>query len=99
MELFFVTVIGACIGVIVRYVLPERSTYGLLLLPAVAAAATAITWVGLLWAANLTFDGTWIWVAALTAAIVAPVAMALWLPGRRATQDEQLFERVASGKA
>ena len=99
MELFFVTVIGACIGVIVRYVLPERSTYGLLLLPAVAAAATAITWVGLLWAANLTFDGTWIWVAALTAAVVAPVAMALWLPGKRATEDEQLFQRLSSGKA
>lgn len=99
MELFFVTVIGACIGVIVRYVLPERSTYGLLLLPAVAAAATAITWVGLLWAANLTFDGTWIWVAALTAAVVAPVAMALWLPGKRATEDEQLFQRISSGKA
>lgn len=99
MELFFVTVIGACIGVVVRYVLPERSTYGLLLLPAVAAAATAITWVGLLWAANLTFDGTWIWVAALAAAVIAPVAMALWLPGRRAAEDEQLFQRLSSGKA
>lgn len=99
MELLFVTVIGAGLGLLARYLLPERSTYGVLLLPAVGAAATAITWVGLLWAANLTFDGTWIWVAALTAAVVTPIAVALWLPRRRATQDEQLFERVASGKA
>ena len=59
MELLFVTVIGAGIGLIVRYVLPSRGTYGVLLVPAISAAATAITWVALLWAGQ-TFDGTYL---------------------------------------
>ena len=54
MELLFVTVIGAGIGLIVRYVLPSRGTYGVLLVPAISAAATAITWVALLWAGLVT---------------------------------------------
>ncbi|HQG69615.1 MAG TPA: hypothetical protein PL156_04620, partial [Rhodoglobus sp.] len=76
MELLFVTVIGAGIGLIVRYVLPSRGTYGVLLVPAISAAATAITWVALLWAGQ-TFDGTWIWVASLAAAVAAGIAAAV----------------------
>ena len=40
MELVYVTVIGAAIGLLARYVLPGRRTYGILLLPAAAAAAS-----------------------------------------------------------
>ncbi len=99
MELLFVTVLGAGIGFVVRYLVPQRDAYGILLLPAVGAAATAITWVGLLWAARLTFDGTWIWVAALAAAVLASLAFAILLPRRRAEEDEQLFAKLSAGKA
>ncbi len=98
MELLFVTVIGAGLGLIVRYIMPQRGTYGLLLLPAVAASATAITWVSLLWAGQ-TFDGTWIWVTSLAAAVIAPVVAALVLPKRRAEADTQLFAQISGGKA
>ena len=37
MELLFVIVIAAGIGGAVRYLIPQRGTYGLLLLPAVGA--------------------------------------------------------------
>jgi len=98
MELLFVTVIGAGLGLIVRYLMPQRGTYGELLLPAIAASATAITWVALLWAGQ-TFDGTWIWVASLAAAVIAPVVAAALLPRRRAEADAQLFVQISGGKA
>lgn len=98
MELLFVTVIGAGIGLLVRYVLPSRGTYGVLLLPAISAAATAVTWVALLWAGQ-TFDGTWIWVASLAAAIAAGVVAAVMLPRRRVDADARLFAQLSGGKA
>lgn len=98
MELLFVTVIGAGLGLIARYALPQRTTYGLLLLPAIGAAVTSAVWVALLWA-GLTFDGTWIWVASLGAAIAAAVLTAVFLPRRRAHEDTELFERLSRASA
>jgi hypothetical protein len=88
MELLFVLVIAAGIGAVLRYVLPKRRTYGLLLLPAIAVAATAVVWVGLLWL-GWTFDGTWIWVASLGAGFAAALISGLALPRVRANTDER----------
>lgn len=99
MELLFVTVIGAGIGAIIRYTLPQRGAYGVLLLPAITAAASAIVWVGLLWAFRLAFDGTWIWVASIGAAVVAGLIVALVLPRRRDEHDARLLTELSGGKA
>jgi hypothetical protein len=93
MELLFVTVIGAGIGFIARYVLPGREHHGALLLPALAAATTAAVWVILLWA-GLTFDGGWIWVISLAAAFVVSVALARLLPRRRVEHDDRMLHRL-----
>jgi len=98
MELLFVTVIGAGLGLILRYAMPNRGTHGILLLPGISAAATAITWVALLWAGQ-TFDGTWIWVASLTAAVIAPIVAGILVPRRRAEEDAQLFTKLSGSKA
>lgn len=98
MELLFVTVIGACLGLIIRYITPSRGTYGVLLLPAIAAAATAITWVALLWAGQ-TFDGGWIWVASLAASVIASVVAAVRLPRQRSDSDAKLFAELSGSKA
>jgi hypothetical protein len=98
MELFFVVVIGIGIGAVLRYVLPSRTSYGMLLLPAVAGAATAIVWVGLLWL-GLTFDGTWIWVASLAAGFAAALAAALILPRRREAHDRRKLHELSGGLA
>lgn len=98
MELVYVTVIAAAIGAIVRYVLPGRRSYGMLLLPAVAAAVTATVWVGLLWL-GWTFDGGWIWAVALTAGGLAAILSALFLVRTRATGDERLLHHLSGGKA
>jgi hypothetical protein len=98
MELLFVTVIGAGIGGLVRYILPQRGTYGVLLLPAVAAAATAIVWVALVWL-GFTFDGAWIWVVSLLAGGLAALATALVLPRRRVSNDARRLTELSGGKA
>lgn len=93
MELLFVTVIGASISLGVRYLVPGRQTHGLLLVPAVGAAATAVVWVVCLWL-GLTFDGGWIWLVALVLGPLASVAVALALPKRRKAADAALLERL-----
>lgn len=94
MELVFVTVIAAGIGGIVRYLLPGRDAYGIGLLPAIAASTTAAVWVALVWL-GLTFDGGWIWVISLVAGTLAPIVLALVLPGRRRAADDELFARLS----
>jgi cyanate permease len=98
MELLFVTVIGAGLGALVRYTLPQRGTYGALLLPAAAAAVTAAVWVGLVWV-GLTFDGTWIWVFSLFAGGAAALVLALVLPRRRVAEDAQRLAQLSGGRA
>lgn len=94
MELLFVTVIAACIGLLVRYVTPGRDTYGALILPALAASVAAVVWVALVWF-GWTFDGTWIWVASLTTATIAPIVTAAVLPGRRRRADAEMLETLS----
>ena len=97
MELLFVTVLGAGIGFIARYAFPQRRTYGILLLPAIAAAVTSVVWIALLWI-GLTFDGTWIWVASLGAAVGASIATALILPRRRDESDAKLLTELSGAR-
>lgn len=98
MELAYVTVIGAALGALARYALPGRRTYGLLLLPAIAAAVTAAVWVGLLWL-GWTFDGGWIWVVSLVAGGVSAIIAALLIVRYRANADDALLHRLSAGRA
>lgn len=98
MELLYVTVIGAFIGLALRYLLPGRDSYGLLLLPAVGAAATAAIWVALVWA-GLTFDGGWIWVAALVGGGVISIVTILLVVRTRKVGDERRLHVLSGGRA
>jgi uncharacterized membrane protein YeaQ/YmgE (transglycosylase-associated protein family) len=98
MELVYVTVIGAAIGLFARYVLPGRRSYGLFLLPAAAAAVTATVWAGLVWA-GWKFDGGWIWLVSLAAATVTSLLIPLLLPRYRENHDSRLMHHLSSGKA
>lgn len=98
MELLFVTVIAAGLGGLIRYLLPQRGTYGSLLLPAVSAAVTAAIWVGLLWL-GWRFDGTWIWVVSLGAGAIAALATAVVLPRRRIAADARRLDVLSHGSA
>jgi quaternary ammonium compound-resistance protein SugE len=60
MELLFVVLGGIILGLIARYSAPRRHTNGVLLIPALGAAVSALVWVALTWA-GLKWDGGIIW--------------------------------------
>jgi hypothetical protein len=97
-ELIYVTVLGAGIGLLLRYVLPGRGAYGILLLPALGAAVTAAVWVALLWI-GWTFDGGWIWVVSLATAALAATTVALVVSRVRADADTHRLHVLSGGKA
>ena len=94
MELLFVTLGGAILGIGARYALPGRHTHGVALVPAIGAAVAAIVWVGLTWL-GWAWDGGWIWVVSLVAAGLVAAASAFLIGPRREQADAALFERLA----
>jgi hypothetical protein len=97
-ELLFVTLIAFCMGLVARYVLPGRDTYGLVLVPSVAAIVSAVVWVSLTWA-GLKFNGGWIWVASLVAAGVVSLVLVLVLPRLRRGHDHELLQKLSRPQA
>ncbi|MGX5695941.1 hypothetical protein ACWKWP_07060 [Agromyces soli] len=94
MELLFVALGGAILGLAARYLLPRRHTHGVVLVPAVGTAVAAVVWVALTWL-GWAWDGGWIWVVSLAASALASVATS-WFVGRaRERADAELFERLA----
>lgn len=96
-SLVYVTVVGAGLGVIARYVLPGRKTYGLVLLPAIGAAVAAATWVVVQWFALLEFPLTWI--VSLSGALVVSVVVALIVSRKRTVADAHHMHVLSGGKA
>ena len=94
MELLFVTLGGAILGIAARYALPRRQTHGVALVPSVGAASAAVVWVGLTWL-GWPWDGGWIWVVSLVAAGLAAAAVAFVIGPRRERADTARFERLA----
>ena len=95
MELLFVAVGGALLGLAARYVVPgDRHSYGVLLTPAIGAAVTSAVWVALLWA-GLTFDGGWIWLISLLVGTVAALVVPFVLPARRRAADQALLVELS----
>jgi hypothetical protein len=94
MELLFVVLGGAILGIAARYALPRRHAYGSALVPAIGAGVAAIVWVGLTWL-GWAWDAGWIWVVSLGAAALASVASVLVIGPRREHDDAALFERLA----
>ena len=94
MELLFITLAGAIIGLAARYLLPHRHTHGSALMPAIGVIASAVLWVGLTWA-GLKWDAGWIWVITLlgTAAIV--VVTDLVVGRMRTTHDAKLLATLS----
>jgi hypothetical protein len=94
MELLFVTLGGALLGLAARYAIPRRTFHGVVLVPAIGAAAAAVVWVALTWL-GLAWDGGWIWVISLVAAGLAAAAAAMLIGPRRERHDAELFAHLA----
>lgn len=94
MELLFITLGGALLGIAARYLVPRRSMHGVALVPAVGAGAAAVAWVALTWL-GLAWDGGWIWVISLVVSGLAAAAVAMAIGPRRERADAEAFTRLA----
>ncbi|WP_394768061.1 hypothetical protein [Lacisediminihabitans sp.] len=94
MELLFVTLGGAIIGLGLRYAFPGRETHGAALIPAVGAASASAIWAALTWA-GWKFDGGWIWVVSLVLAAALSVVLAVTISRRRRHADAEMLATLS----
>ncbi|MRX45392.1 hypothetical protein [Agromyces kandeliae] len=94
MELLFITLGGAILGLAARYAVPRREFHGVVLVPAVGAAVAAVVWVALTWL-GMAWDGGWIWVISLVASGAAAAGAAYLVGRRREEDDARTFARLA----
>ncbi|MEO8906803.1 MAG: hypothetical protein ABI310_01880 [Microbacteriaceae bacterium] len=98
MELLFISLAGAVIGLIARYVLPERHRHGSVLIPAIGTALAAVVWVALTWA-GLKWNGGWIWTITLGVTIILTFAVGLLVGELRKRSDNALLRSLSKGAA
>ena len=89
----FITLGGAALGALARYLVPGRREHGALLVPTVGAVAACAVWAVLTWA-GLAFDGGWIWLISLVLASAAALTVAVVLPRRRRSVDSAMLARL-----
>ena len=93
MELMFVALGGAILGLAARYALPRRLTHGSVLVPAVGTGVAALVWVVLTWL-GWAWDGGWIWWVSLVLAGVAAVVVDVLLGKRREAADLAMLHTI-----
>ncbi len=93
MELLFISLGGAILGLAARYSLPRRHLHGSVLIPAIGTAAAAVTWVALTWL-GMPWDGGWIWLIALVCSGLAAAGADVLIGRRREAADAELAERL-----
>jgi len=93
MELLFVALGGAILGLAARYALPRRLTHGSVLVPAVGTLVASAVWVALTWL-GWAWDGGWIWWVSLVAAALASVAVDLVVGRRREAADLAMLHSI-----
>jgi ABC-type branched-subunit amino acid transport system permease subunit len=93
MELLFIALGGAVLGLAARYALPGRQTHGAVLVPAIGTMVAAVVWVALTWF-GLPWDGGWIWWVTLGVTALASVAADLALERTRSAGDERMLHAL-----
>jgi len=93
MELLFVALGGAILGLAARYALPRRLTHGSVLVPAVGTGVAALVWVVLTWL-GWAWDGGWIWWVSFIVAGLAAVLVDILLGKRRETADLAMLHTI-----
>lgn len=96
MELLFVALAGAILGLGARYLLPNRHTHGSVLMPALGVSVACILWVALTWA-GLKWNGGWIWWITLVGTGVVVVVADLVIGRRRTAHDSKLLHTLTRG--
>jgi ABC-type branched-subunit amino acid transport system permease subunit len=95
-ELLFVALGGAILGLGARYFLPKRHTHGSVLIPAIGMMVASALWVALTWA-GLKWNGGWIWWITLVGTAVIVTVVDLVVGRIRTTQDDRLLSTLTKG--
>jgi hypothetical protein len=100
MELIFVFLASAVLGLLTRYLMPRRLLTGAALIPTAVTATACVLWEGMLWEGML-----WVglvasnplvsWLIALVGATVAGIALNIWLTRSRHAADQATLSRAA----
>jgi ABC-type branched-subunit amino acid transport system permease subunit len=100
MELLFVALGGAILGIAARYLFRHRETHGVILVPAIGVGVSAVVWVALTWL-GMKWDGGWIWVItfAVTALAVGLVSPLVGIYRERSDIAQLVKLRAAPGSA
>lgn len=93
MELLFITLGGAILGLIARYCLPYRHAHGSVLIPAVGAGFAGVLWVVLTWA-GMKWNAGWIWWITIIATALVTVGVDLLVGILRSKGDERRLHRL-----
>ncbi|WP_223695194.1 hypothetical protein [Leifsonia poae] len=96
MELLFVALGGALLGLGARYFLPHRHTHGAVLIPAVGVMVSSALWVALTWA-GLAWNGGWIWWITLVGTAVIVFVIDLIVGRVRTSNDDKLLATLTKG--
>ena len=94
MELVFVALIGAGLGIVGRYALPHRHSHGVVLIPAVGVSVACLLWVGLTWL-GLAWTGGWIWWITVLGTVVVVTVVTIILGRIRSRHDEKLMKELS----
>jgi hypothetical protein len=95
-ELLFVALAGAILGLGARYLLPNRHTHGSVLVPALGVSVACVLWVALTWA-GLKWNGGWIWWITLVGTGVVVVVADLVIGRLRTPTTSKLLHTLTRG--
>ncbi|MFF1574516.1 hypothetical protein ACFVWR_17360 [Leifsonia sp. NPDC058292] len=96
MELLFVALGGAILGLGARYFLPNRHTHGSVLMPAIGVMVASALWVALTWA-GLKWNGGWIWWITLVGTAVIVTVVDIVIGRVRVNSDDRLLANLTKG--
>jgi ABC-type branched-subunit amino acid transport system permease subunit len=94
MELLFVALAGAVLGLAARYFLPHRHTHGAVLIPALGVMVASALWVVLTWT-GMKWNGGWIWWITLVSTAVVVFVVDVILGRIRTLNDERMLARLS----
>lgn len=97
MALLVAMVIAFALGLLLRYLLPHRATYGVLLTGGIAAAVAAVVW-SILLLVDMTADQIGIWLISIAAGIVVAAVVPFITGKTRPKKDRALLESLAATK-
>lgn len=98
MELLFVALGGALLGLAARYLLPGRSTMGVMLIPVLGTLVASAVWVALTWL-GWKWDAGAIWWVSLGTAAAASAVTQLVLARRRNRSDSTMLHALMKSGA